>query len=345
MKILVIGGTGTISTAISKKLLDDGHDLFVLNRSGLSSVLGDAPTYIKADINAETAVTERILNDAVPGVVFDAVCEFIGFEKWQVERDFQLFRHRTRQYVYISSASAYEKPVRNPIITEETALANPYWQYSRNKIECENYLMERNREDAFPVTIVRPSHTYCERSVPLGIHGAQGSYQNLLRMQQGKPVIIHGDGTSLWTMTDSRDFAVAYTGLLGNSRAIGEAFHITSDESVTWNQIYQWTAQALGVELDAYHISTDFLIDAGKSAGYDFEGGLLGDKANSLIFDNSKVKKIVPEFTAAIRLKDGLKRTVDYVLSHEECHKPDPDFDQWCDRVIEAQERAKKTMR
>lgn len=342
MKILMIGGTGTISTAISLKLIAEGHELYVLNRTGKSDVLGEGPYYIPADINGDKAAVRQALKQAAPNVVFDAVCEFIGFEKWQVERDFDLFKDIARQYVYISSASAYAKPVENPVITEETPLSNPYWQYSRNKIECENYLMERYRDDGFPVTIVRPSHTYCERGVPLGLNGKQGSYQVLDRMLKGKPVLIHGDGTTLWTMTDSRDFAVAYVGLLDKSEAIGEAYQITSDESLTWNQIYQAVADALGVKLHAYHVSSEYLAEVGEPFGYDFAGELLGDKANTVIFDNSKIKALVPQFDAKITFAEGVKRTVDYVLSHSECQVADPDFDQWTDRVIAAQESAKE---
>ena len=237
MKILLIGGTGTISTEISKKLIADGEELIILNRSGHSDILGDKPTYIKADINDEAAAAK-----ALEGYSFDAVCDFIVFDKSQLERDYRLFKGKTKQFVYISSASAYAKPCASYIITEGTSLANPYWEYSRKKIEGEHYLMDLYQNESFPVTIVRPSHTYNEKSVPLGIHGKNGSYQVIKRMLEGKPVLIQGDGTSLWTMTDSRDFAVAFTGLLGNPHAIGEAFQITNDETLTWNQIYQTLA-------------------------------------------------------------------------------------------------------
>ena len=334
MKILLIGGTGTISTAVSKKLIADGEELFLLNRSGYSEELGDKPTYIKADINDEAAAAK-----ALDGMNFDAVCDFIVFDKSQLERDHRLFKGRTKQFVYISSASAYAKPCASYIITEGTSLANPYWEYSRKKIECERYLMDLYQHEGFPVTIVRPSHTYNEKSVPLGVHGKNGSYQVIKRMTEGKPVIIQGDGTSLWTMTDSRDFAAAFTGLLGNPHAIGEAFQITNDETLTWNQIYQAIAKALGVELKPYYVSSQFLADV---SDYDLLGSLIGDKANSVVFDNSKVKKAVPEFKPHIRFEQGIKRTIDYVLSHSECQKEDPEFDKWCDDVINALEEVKK---
>ena len=247
----------------------------------------------------------------------------------------------TRQFMYISSASAYHKPVKDYRITEGTALANPYWGYSRNKIACEEYLMKMYREKGFPVTLIRPSHTYSEKAVPLGVHGDNGSWQVLKRMLEGKPVIIHGDGTSLWTITFNQDFADGFIGLMGNPHAIGEAFQITGDESLTWNQIYGIVADCLGVELKPYYVSSAFLAQTGA---YDFTGGLLGDKANTVVFDNSKLKAAVPGFRPAIRAEEGIRRTVEYVLSHEECQKEDPDFDRWCDSVIAAQEKAKKEL-
>lgn len=240
MKILLIGGTGTISTAISQRLADFNHELYLLNRGNLNETLPSHIQFIKADINNEKEAEEKL-----SGMEFDAVCDFIGFGKPQLERDYRLFNGKTRQFVYISSASAYNKPPRDYVINEGTSLANPYWEYSRNKIECEEYLMKMYREKGFPVTIVRPSHTYCEKSVPLGVHGKNGSWQVIKRMLEGKPVIIHGDGTSLWTMTDSRDFAKGFIGLLGNPHTIGEAFQITSDETLTWNQIYKTIADCL----------------------------------------------------------------------------------------------------
>jgi nucleoside-diphosphate-sugar epimerase len=258
-----------------------------------------------------------------------------------VERDFRLFRGKTRQYIYISSASAYQKPPTGYIITEETPLTNPFWEYSRNKIACEDYLMARYREDGFPVTIVRPSHTYDERSVPLGVHGNGGSWQVVKRIREGKKVIIHGDGTSLWTITHNSDFAKGYVGLVGNEKAIGEAFQITSDESVSWNEIYQAIADALGVKLDPYYISSQTLADMGN---YDFIGSLIGDKSNSVVFDNAKLKSLVPGFKAEVSVKEGIKNTVNYVLSHPECQNEDPEFDAWCDKVIDAVEKMKKML-
>jgi nucleoside-diphosphate-sugar epimerase len=274
-------------------------------------------------------------------MTFDCVCEFIGFPPDQVERDSRLFKGRTRQYIYTSSASAYHKPAAGYVVTEGTTLSNPHWEYSRNKIACEDFLMKVYREEGFPVTIVRPSHTYDERSVPLGVHGKKGSWQVIKRMLEGKPVIIQGDGTSLWTMTFNTDFAVGYTGLMGNRHAIGEAFQITGDETLTWNQIYATIADALGVELKPYHVASDFLAAVGDKYGYDFEGSLIGDKSVSVVFDNRKLKRAVPDMRTEVRFDQGVRIALDYVLSHPERQIPDPEFDAWCDRVIEAQERAK----
>ena len=338
-KILIIGGTGTISSAITRLLAADGHDLWLLNRGTRKN---EVPTNVKqviVDIDNEDEVLRLLA-----GEQFDSVCEFIGFVPEQVERDIRLFKGRTRQYVYISSASAYAKPARNHVITEGTALANPYWEYSRNKIACEELLMRAYREQAFPVTIVRPSHTYCERAVPLSIHGPKGSWPVLKRMMEGKPVLVHGDGSSLWTLTWNEDFARGFVGLLGNPKAIGEAFQIMSDEQLTWNQVYECTAQALGVPLRLYHVSSDFLAAVAPD-DYDFTGNLLGDKAVTVVFDCTKLKHAVPGFQAVTRFDEGVRRCVAYLLAHPELQVEDPEFDAWCDNVIEVLESAKKQIK
>lgn len=329
MKALFIGGTGTISMAISKLLLQKGWDLYLINRGNRNSAAGlEKANFITVDINDEAAVAEKI-----KGMHFDVVCDFIGFVVPQLERDYRLFKGKTDQFMYISSASAYQKPVGNYIISEKTPLANPYWEYSRNKIACEDYLMKLYREEGFPVTIIRPSHTYDERSVPLGVHGDNGSYQVVKRIKEGKPVIIHGDGTSLWTLTHNSDFAKGFVGLMGNIHAIGEAVQIMSDESVTWNQIYGCIAKALGVELNAVYAPSTYLA---AHSNYDFTGSLIGDKANSVVFDCSKLKALVPDFVATKRVDQGIRETIEYVMSHPECQKEDPEFDKWCDQIAEA---------
>ena len=337
MKALFIGGTGTISMGIIRRLADrPDWEVWLLNRGNRKAEVPDGIRQIVADINNEADVA-----DLLKDMTFDTVCEFIGFTRDQVERDYRLFKDKTRQYIYISSASAYQTPPADYRITEGTALANPHWEYSRNKIACEEFLMEKYRTEGFPVTIIRPSHTYDERTVPLGVHGNNGFWQVIKRMMEGKPVIIQGDGSSLWTMTWNGDFARGFIGLMGNRQAIGEAFQITSDETLTWNQIYQTIADALGVKLHAVHVTSDFLAETGKKYGYDFEGGLLGDKSCSVVFDNRKLKRIVPDMRTEVPFCIGVRRSLKYVLSHPECQKEDPDFEAYCDKVIVALEEAK----
>ena len=334
MNALLIGGTGTISMAITRLLAEKGWEVHLLNRGNRKAEVPQGVHWIQADISDEQAVAQIL-----QGRHFDCVCEFIGFLPEQVERDIRLFEGKTSQYLYISSASAYHKPVTDYRITEGTTLANPYWEYSRNKIACEEVLMKAYREHQFPVTIIRPSHTYDNRNMPLGVHGDKGSYQVIKRMLQGKPVIIHGDGTSLWTMTHNWDFAKGYVGLMGNPHAIGEAFQITNDETLTWNQIYAAIARVLGVELKAFHVSSEFLAATGK---YDLLGSLIGDKANSVVFDNSKLKRAVPDFVPTVRFEQGIRDTIENIMAHPELQTEDPEFDEWCDKVIEVVENAKK---
>ena len=336
MRILIIGGTGTISSAITRQLAAAGHEIWLLNRGNRNDEVPSNVKQIIADINDEPTVLAGL-----PSESFDTVCQFIGFLPQQVERDIRLFRGRTRQYVYISSASAYNKPAANHVITEGTTLANPHWEYSRNKIACEELLMRDYRETGFPVTIVRPSHTYCERAVPLSVHGLKGSWQVLRRMLDGKPVIVHGDGSSLWTLTWNEDFARGFIGLLGNPKAIGEAFQIMSDEQLTWTQIYECVANALNVTPKLYYVASQFLAAVAPKE-WDFEGNLLGDKAVTVCFDCTKLKRAVPGFQATTRFDEGVRRCVEYVLAHPELQTEDPEFDIWCDKVIEAQEKARQ---
>ena len=336
MDILFIGGTGTISTAISRLVLNHGHRLVLLNRGNRPHDFEGDLTELRCDIYDEAAV-----RGALGSRNFDVVADFITFRPEEVERDFRIFGGRTGQYIAISSASAYQKPVAALPITEGTPLANPFWEYSRNKIAVEEACMRRYREQGFPVTIVRPSHTYDERSVPLGVHGANGSYQVVKRILEEKPVIIHGDGTSLWTITHSSDFAKGFYGLLGNAHAIGGAVGITSDESVTWNQIYGTIASALGKPLKPAYVSSAFLAQSKK---YDLTGTLIGDKAASVVFDMTKLKRLVPGFTATVRADQGLRASVAWMMGHPECRRDDPDFDAWCDRVIAAQDAALQSL-
>jgi len=334
MKALFIGGTGTISSAISRLAVELGWELYHLNRGSRKSEF-EGVKQIECDIRNEDAssIKEKLKKTLGTAKRFDVVADFIGFVPEHVQKDFDIFNGICGQYIFISSASAYQKPLSSYLVTESTPLSNPLWRYSRDKIACEEFLMQKHRECGFPVTIVRPSHTYDERSVPLGVHGSNGSWQVLKRMLDGKQVIIHGDGTSLWTMTHNTDFARAFVRLAGNIHAIGEAVHITSDESVTWNQIYQIIADALGVELKAVHIASEFL-DECSGGRYDFKGSLMGDKSNSVVFDNTKIKRLVPEFCAKVRVDEGIKKTIANVLSNPQLQIEDQEFDEWCDKVI-----------
>lgn len=328
MKILLIGGTGTISTAITAKLYDLGHDITLLNRGQRNHRIPAGVEVITADIH-KVAEVATLLKDRT----FDVVADFIAFELAHVERDYRLFSGITKQYIFISSASAYQKPPVDAVITESTPLVNPYWAYSRNKIACEEWLMDRFREDGFPVTIVRPSHTYHNESVPVGVRGHNGPWQILKRMIEGKPVIIHGDGSSLWTLTHNTDFANGFIGLLGHPQALGQAVHITSDERLTWKQIHEIIADKLGVKLNPLYVPTDLLVHAGKKFGYDFEGQLLGDKGHPVLFDNSKVKRLVPGFVATTRFDQAMAEAIPHILSHPELQTEDLAYDAFCDEM------------
>ncbi len=337
-KALFIGGTGTISTAIVEELSKkDEWEVWLLNRGNRAAEVPENVHQILCDISDEEDAAKKL-----SGMQFDVVSEFIGFTPEQVERDYRLFKGKTKQYIFISSASAYNKPAASYVITEGTTLSNPHWEYSRNKIACEEFLFKKYREENFPVTIVRPSHTYDKRNVPLGVHGKKGFYQVIKRMKEGKPVIIQGDGTSLWHLTFNKDFATGFIGLMMNRHAIGEAFQITGDEVLSWNQIYQTIADALGVELKAYHVASDYLSAVGDKLGFDFEGSLTGDKSVSVVFDNSKLKRLVPQMQTTVPFNQGVRIALDYVLSHPECQVEDQEFDVWCDKVILALEESKK---
>lgn len=331
MKILFIGGTGTISSSIAKLIAaTNGLELTVLNRGKKVVALPENVRQITADISDEFAVREALGSES-----YDVVADFIAFLPEQVERDIRLFQKRCKQYIFISSASAYQKPLSQFLITESTPLANPYWQYSRDKIACEEVLMRAYRDCAFPFTIVRPSHTYADGAVPLAIHGKTGPWSELKRMLDNKPVIVPGDGQTLWTVTHSTDFAKAFVGLLGNVHAIGEAVHITSDESLTWNQIYETVGAALGVKPKLVHVSADMLI----ALDPELSGGLLGDKSHSVVFDNSKIKRLVPGFGATTRFDQGIRQSIDCLLTRPELMIEDPEWDAFIERVLEKVDR------
>lgn len=340
MKALMIGGTGVISESVVLRLIDLGWDVTILTRGKrpLPDKMQGSVQQIIADIADEESV-QRALKDAY----FDAVCDFIVYNPQEAERDIRLFSGKTAQYVFISSASAYHKPVLALPITEETPLYNPFWSYSDLKAQCEDVFMQAHRETGFPVTIVRPSHTYCERSLPVQIHGGHGPWVVLKRMLAGKSVPVACDGVSLWTATTSEDFAVYFCGLLGNKKAIGEAFHITSDESLTWNQFYQIIADCVGGEFKPCYVSAHMLAE---STQYDYRGSLLGDKAHTVIFDNSKVKRVTGIMDhKCVPFSEGAKRSVRYYLDHPEIRKEDPAFEAFCDHVEEMMQNAKQKMK
>ncbi|MDR3091120.1 MAG: SDR family oxidoreductase [Clostridiales bacterium] len=321
MKVLFIGGTGNISMRITDKLArDPGVELYLLNRGSRSDKIPAGVKILKADVKDEAAAKA-----AVEGLKFDAVADFIAFTTADLERDYRLFAGRTRQFVFISSASAYQKPPAGFPITESTPLVNPYWQYSRDKIACEEYLTNLFREGKFPVTIVRPSHTYSADICVL--HWGFGT---LSRIARGKTVVIPGDGLTLWTLTHSDDFAKAFIGLLGNPQALGEVFHITSDQALTWNQIYQLHADALGVQLRAVHAASDFIC---RTAPNDMWGELLGDKSCNGVFDNTKIKRAVPGFSAGIRFDAGVGECVEAFRKTPALQAPNEAYDKWCDAV------------
>ena len=297
MKVLFIGGTGNISTSVSKLCIERGIDLYLLNR-GTRSVEIPGAKIISGDINSNE--TAKALKDHS----WDAVVNWIAFVESDIERDINLFKGKTKQYIFISSASIYQKPSTHPVITESTPLSNPFWDYSRNKIACEERLNNAHRNENFPITIVRPSLTY-DTVIPLPI-GGWTEYTIIDRMKKGKKVIVHGDGTSLWTITHAEDFAKGFVGLLGNRLAIGHAFNITSDEILTWDQIYRFVAEAAGTEANIIHIASDFICKHENS----LTGSLIGDKAVSVIFDNTKIKRFVPDFVCTIPFSEGIKKTL-----------------------------------
>ncbi|MGQ1891456.1 NAD-dependent epimerase/dehydratase family protein [Thermophagus sp. OGC60D27] len=331
MKVLYIGGTGNISAASSRLAVKSGMDLYLLNR-GKEQIKIDGAKSIIADYTNKEAVIQ-----AIKGHEWDVVVNWMAFTPQDVESDFKIFNGHTKQYIFISSASAYQKPGGHPVITESTPLYNPYWQYSRDKIACEDYLIQRFRKDGFPITIVRPSLTY-DTVIPVPICGWK-DFTIIDRIRKGKEVIIHGDGTSLWTITHSEDFAKGFNGLLGHRQAIGHSFHITSDEIMTWNQIFEWVAEAAGAPLKAVHIASDFI----GSFDENLYGSLLGDKAHSVIFDNSKIKRFVPGFRATIPFSEGIKRTLRWFEADPGRIQMDPAKGQLVDKIIRAYKRGSRS--
>jgi nucleoside-diphosphate-sugar epimerase len=326
MKVLFIGGTGVISSASAALAVERGIELFLLNRGESKRTPPAAAQVLNADIRDKDSVRK-----ALGEQTFDAVVDWIAFNLEHIETDIELFRNRTKQFVFISSASVYQTPPVNLPVTESTPLSNPFWQYSRDKIACEDRLIKACREEQFPITIVRPSHTYDRTMLPL-----KGRYTAIDRMRKGKKVIVHGDGASLWILTHTRDFAKGFVGLLGNSRAIGETFQITSDELLTWNQIYELAARAAGVTADIVHIPSETI------ARYDAEWGaeLFGDKAHSMIFNNAKIKRVVPDFAATTPFSRGIEEIIRWHDADSSRQVVDERLDQLMDKIINDWESA-----
>lgn len=333
MKLLFIGGTGLISSACSEQALQRGDELTILNRS-ISTKYPHPPgaRLLVADVHGDP----NHLAELLAGEVFDAVVDWIAFTPGDIQRDLRLFSGRTGQFVFISSASAYQKPPAHYLITEETPLENPYWEYSRDKIACENLLMEAYRENGFPVTIVRPSHTYGPSQFPLGGASWRHPYTAVDRMRRGQKLIIPGDGTSLWVLTWNSDFARGFLGLLGRSEALGQAYHITSDEVLTWEQIYRIAAQALGVEPKIVHVPSELI------AAYDpgAIGNLIGDKMHSVVFDNTKIKRLVPEFVCEVPWAEGVRRSIAWFDADSSRQTIDAEMNRTWDTILAAYARA-----
>jgi nucleoside-diphosphate-sugar epimerase len=328
MKILFLGGTGIISTACSQLAVARGFDVTLLNRSKREGIAG-ARTIV-ADI-ADASVASALGDQR-----WDAVVDFIAFDAAAIEQRLQLFRGKTRQYLFISTTSAYQRPLACPFVTESTPLANPFWDYSQKKIAAEDRLMRAYRDEAFPITVVRPSLTFGHTAVPLVLNSWQHPYTAVARFRAGKPVIVPGDGLSLWTITHNTDFAKGLVGLLGHPGAIGHTFHITSDEVLTWNQIFQQAAEAAGVASPKLvHIASDFIIACYPET----LGTLLGDKSHSVIFDNSKIKRFVPDFVATTRFRDGVAQSVRWLDADPRRQTIDEAVDRRYDRLIAAYER------
>lgn len=326
LRVLFIGGTGTISSACVQRALECGMELCLLNRGQSERTVPAGVEVLRGDIRNKDSI-KRILGNRN----FDVVVDWIAFTPDHIEIDLELFRGRTAQYVFISSASVYQTPPAALPITESTPLGNPFWAYSRAKIACEDRLIKAYREEGFPSTIVRPSHTYDRTVLPM-----HGQYTVVHRMRAGKKVIVHGDGTSLWTLTHHRDFAKGFVGLLGNPKAIGDVFHITSDEVLTWNQIFEIVAHAAGAEPRLVHIPSKFI----AAFDPDWGAGLLGDKAHSMIFDNSKIKRMVPDFVAAMPFVRGVQEIMSWFDGNPSKKVVNEEIDQRMNTIIAAYESA-----
>ncbi|MFW5794178.1 MAG: NAD-dependent epimerase/dehydratase family protein [Bacillota bacterium] len=326
MKVLFIGGTGLISTAVSELAIERGIDLYVLNRGNNNEVLPNEAKTIICDINDEDTVKQALKDHK-----FDAVVDWIAFVPKHVKRDYRLFKGITNQYIFISSASAYKKPLPKLPITEDIPLDNPYWGYSQNKKHCEEYLLSIKDKD-FNVTIIRPSHTYDDTTLVFQLSPWKYPYTILKRMLEKKPIVIPDDGESLWTLTYNYDFAEAFLDVMGNKSAYNDYFHLTSNKVYSWNKITGFIYDALEMEPNVIHIPTDFILKYFP----EFKGELYGDKKDSAVFDNSKIKEIAPNYKSEVEYYDVAKRVVKHFLENTELQEIDEEFNKRYENLIKA---------
>ncbi len=331
MKVLFIGGTGTISTAVSQLAVDSGIDLYLFNRGINSEFIPNGASVITCDIN-DFEKAKSLLDEHN----FDVVVDWIAFSPSDIERDINLFKGKTKQFIFISSASVYQKPLEHYLITESTPILNPFWEYARNKISSENRLRDEYSKSGFPYTIVRPSFTYGVTLIPAIVTNNKMPMTLIDRIRSGKKIIVPGDGTSLWVMTHNSDFAKGFVGLLGNKDAIGEVFHITSDEVLTWERIINTIGEVINVEPNIIHIPSDLINHYAPNIG----AGLLGDKSTSVVFDNSKIKKFVPEFECTVKYKEGITRSIEWIESHPKYCGTDHENNAAIDKIISMYESA-----
>ena len=330
MKVLFVGGTGVISSAVSALAAEKGIELYLLNRGNRKDFVPQGARVLIGDIKDADSVRAAIKNHR-----FDSVVDWISYVPQDVEQNIRLFSGVTDQFCFISSASAYQKPLRHYLVDESTPLCNPYWEYSRDKIACEDILMKEYREKGFPVTIIRPSYTYNKTLIPFLFNSRKHRWTLIDRMRKGMKIIVPGDGTTLFAITHNTDFAKGFIGLLGNPKAIGHAFHITSDEVLTWDQIARDIGAAAGAEPDILHVSSDFICRVSP----EHTGGLIGEKSWSIVYDNSKIKRFVPGFHASMPFAEGIKESISWYEANPGLLSVDDDFNNLCDRIARGWEK------
>ncbi|MDO4284554.1 MAG: NAD-dependent epimerase/dehydratase family protein [Eubacteriales bacterium] len=328
MKLLLIGGTGIISSAVSDLALHRNHELWLITRGLALHTIPSGAHVIHADIQTDS----DFISTAIKNEYFDCIADFTVQTPDQIERDYDLFHNKTKQYIFISSACVYKRPLPHYILTEDSPVGNPYWNYAQNKLACEEKLQKIANLHSFPFTIIRPGHTYDDTWLPLCITGYRGGYAVIQRMLEGRATIIPGDGTSLWTVTHNSDFAAAFLGIAGNPAAVGEIVQISSDEILSWNQIYHTIAELLDVPFRPFYVSSLFLHQAGP---YDFQSCLIGERVQSAVLCNDKLKKLVPGFHAKTSFRTGIKPALEHLLADPALQIADPVFDSWCDRLID----------